>query len=53
MEHIIGVLTILVRNAPEVEKLCIALEQEGEPDFDGLLRGAVKFLEHGGRRVSV
>lgn len=36
-----------------VEGLLEELAHEGEADFDGLLRNAVNFLEHGGRRLAV
>eukprot|EP00746_Dinoflagellata_sp_MGD_P123811 gnl/MRDRNA2_/MRDRNA2_58422_c0_seq1.p1 gnl/MRDRNA2_/MRDRNA2_58422_c0~~gnl/MRDRNA2_/MRDRNA2_58422_c0_seq1.p1 ORF type:complete len:673 (+),score=135.42 gnl/MRDRNA2_/MRDRNA2_58422_c0_seq1:84-2102(+) len=34
-----------------LEKLMIQLEKEGEPDFDGLLRNGINFLENNGKRV--
>lgn len=36
-----------------VEGLLEELMKEGEADFDGLLRHAVNFLEHGGRKLAV
>ena len=31
--------------------LCAELEREGEPDFDGLLRNGINFLQNKGKRV--
>ncbi len=35
-----------------IVKLLVELQREGEPDFDGMLRNALNFLENGGRKVT-
>ena len=34
-----------------LSKLCDELVREGEPDFDGLLRNGINFLQNAGRKV--
>ena len=35
-----------------LKKLCTELEAQGEPDFDGLLRNGVNFLEESGEKIT-
>lgn len=35
-----------------IVRLLVELQREGEPDFDGMLRNALNFLENGGKKVT-
>ena len=40
-----------VQYLDSLSKLCEELAREGEPDFDGLLRNGINFLQNAGRKV--